>query len=224
MRIKQLAPCLFSLAMIAGFAIVANAQCTPTQTITVNATIVVNGTFDGGCRRYRAGSALGDGSQAEGQKPVFRVNNGSTLRNVVIGAPAADGVHVYGGGNIQNVWWEDVGEDALTVKAAGNVTITGGGAFRAVDKIFQLNAATTFTVRNFRADDGGTFIRQNGGTSFTVSIIVDRCDLSNIRTAAARTDSSSSSARITNTRYHNVKTLFRGFASGRTSQSGNTQY
>src|SRR4029079_478765 len=97
MRVKQLALCMFVLSMIAG---VASAQtpptCPVTRTIVVHATIVVSGTsFNGGCTRYVAGPELANGSQSESQKPVFKVVNGN-LRNVVLGAPAADGIHTEG--------------------------------------------------------------------------------------------------------------------------------
>ena len=62
-----------------------------------------SGTYDGGCRRFVAGSSLGDGSQSESQQPVFRLNSGAVLRNVVLGAPAADGIHTYGGGYTEYV-------------------------------------------------------------------------------------------------------------------------
>ena len=92
-------------------------------------------------------STLGDGSQAENQKPVFRLEAGATLKNVIIGAPAADGVHCYGSCNISNVVWEDVGEDALTLKSSGTVNITGGAAYKAYDKVFQINAAGTINIK-----------------------------------------------------------------------------
>ena len=50
-------------------------------------------TYDGKGKRLIAGPELGDGSQREDQKPIFKVENGATLKNVVLGAPAADGVH-----------------------------------------------------------------------------------------------------------------------------------
>jgi pectate lyase C len=226
MRAKQLALCMFILSMIAG---VASAQtipsCPVTRTVTVHATILVSGTtFNGNCTRYVAGPELGDGSQSESQKPVFKVVNG-TLRNVVLGAPAADGIHTEGNVTLTNVHWQDVGEDALTVKKSGTVTIDGGTAFNADDKVFQINAASTFTVRNFLARNGGKFIRQNGGTTFKVSMFIDRCDISVMGEAIARTDSSTTTVRMTNTRYSRIgRQLFIGFASGNVSQSGNVQY
>lgn len=193
----------------------------------VDKTIVVEAgkTYDGKGKTFVANpKTLGDGSQAENQKPIFRLENNATLKNVYIDAPAADGVHVYGNATISNVTWLDVGEDALTLKSSGTVNITGGGAFKAYDKVFQANASGTINIKNFRADDIGKLARQNGGTSYRVNFTLENSNISNVKDSIFRTDSSSSTAKITNTRYSKVPTLFKGFASGKTSQSGNTQY
>lgn len=42
--------------------------------------------------------ALGDGSQDEGQDPIFEPADGAVLRNVIIGGPGADGVPCIGPG------------------------------------------------------------------------------------------------------------------------------
>jgi pectate lyase C len=117
-----------------------------------------------------------------------------------------------------------VGEDALTIKESGTVVLNGGSATKAEDKIFQLNAAGTFGVSNFKASDAGTFIRQVGGSTFKVAVFIDRCDVSGMDESIFRTDSSSSTVSMTNTRYHDVGTLFIGVASGNISQSNNTKY
>ncbi|RRJ67578.1 pectate lyase [Paenibacillus oralis] len=195
--------------------------------IVVNSTILVKAgeTFDGKGQTYVANpDTLGDGGQGENQKPIFKLENNATLKNVYIGAPGADGVHVYGNGTISNVTWLDVGEDALTLKKSGTVNITGGGAYKAYDKVFQANAAGTINIKNFKANDIGKLARQNGGTSYKVVFTLDNSDISDVKDSIFRTDSKTSTAKITNTRYHNVPTLFKGFASGNTSQSGNTKY
>jgi pectate lyase C len=200
---------------------------TPGNGGVVNETIIVRAgqTFDGGGRRYTAGSALGDGSQSEGQKPVFRLEHGARIQNVVLGAPAADGIHCHGDVTLENIVWEDVGEDALTIKESGTVVLNGGSATRAEDKIFQINAASTFRVSNFRASDAGKFIRQNGGTTFRVDVFIDRCDISNMDEAIFRTDSSVSTVSMTNTRYSNIgDALFLGVNPANIRVSGNTEY
>ncbi|WP_338048324.1 pectate lyase [Paraliobacillus sediminis] len=182
-------------------------EVTPAETITVNQTIVVEEgeTFDGSGNRYVANpNTVGDGSQGEDQDPVFRLEDGATLRNVVLGAPAADGVHTYGDALVQNVVWEDIGEDALTIKDQGNVTIFGGSAQHGDDKMFQVNAPSTFNIINFTANDAGKMIRQNGGTTFKTSINIEGSVITNMDEAIFRTDSNTSEVNMVNTRYSNV--------------------
>jgi pectate lyase C len=194
---------------------------------TINSTVRVAAgqTYDGQCRRFRAGSSLGDGSQSESQSPMFRLDDGATLRNVVLGSPAADGVHTYGSVRLENIIWEDVGEDALTIKSSGTVILNGGSARDASDKIFQVNAASTFRISNFTATNAGKLIRQNGGTTFRVNVFIDRCDISDMDEAIFRTDSSSSTVTMTSTRYSNIgDALFIGVSSSNITLSNNTEY
>jgi pectate lyase C len=192
--------------------------------VTVNETIrVTSGTFDGGCRRYQAGPGLGDGSQDEGQDPVFRVENGATLRNVVIGTNGADGIHTYNGAIIDNVYWMDVGEDALTIKSSGTTTVRNIEGYNADDKFFQSNAASTLNVSTCIIRTAGKALRQNGGTTYRINVTFDRCDLNTLDEGVFRTDSSSSTARLTNSRLHDAGTICIGpWAS--CTQSGNTNY
>jgi hypothetical protein len=85
----------------------------------VAATIEVSGTYDGGLKRHYGTGDLGDGGQDEGQAPIFKLKDGAVLKNVILGSPAADGVHCAGSCTLQNVWWEDVGEDAATCSCPG---------------------------------------------------------------------------------------------------------
>jgi pectate lyase C len=184
---------------------------------------VTSGTFDGGCRRFTAGSELGSGDQDEGQDPVFRVENGATLRNVVIGQNGADGIHVYNGGTVDNVVWLNVGEDALTVKTSGTVNIRNIEGFDADDKFFQINAASTVNVSNCIIRNAGKVLRQNGGTTFRINLTFDRCDFNTMDEGIFRTDSSSSTVRFTNSRIHDTGTTCIGpWAS--CTQSGITTY
>ncbi|GFE80578.1 hypothetical protein GCM10011487_25780 [Steroidobacter agaridevorans] len=191
---------------------------------TVNATIrVTSGTYDGGCQRFNAGSALGDGSQSEGQLPVFRVENGATLRNIVIGTNGADGIHTYNGAVLDNIYWMNVGEDAMTIKSSGTTTVRNIEGYDADDKFFQINAASTLNVSNCIIHRAGKVLRQNGGTTFQINVSVDRCDINDMGEGVFRTDSSSSTARLTNSRLHDAGTVCIGPWSSCT-QSGNTNY
>ncbi|HVQ95089.1 MAG TPA: pectate lyase [Mycobacteriales bacterium] len=139
----------------------------PTKTgdVTVTATIPVSGTLDGRLRRY---CCIGNGGQSESQDPMFNLASGATLANVIIGAPAGDGVHCAGPCTLRNVWWEDVGEDAATFRgnsASNTYLVDGGGARGAADKVFQHNGAGTLTIRNFQATTFGKLYRSCGNCS-----------------------------------------------------------
>jgi len=173
----------------------------------ITSTIRVNGgTYDGGGERIIA-QGMGDGSQDEDQDPIFRLEN-ATVKNVRIAAPGCDGIHCYGNCRVENVTWEDVGEDALTVKGEGTVTVSGGSARDASDKVFQLNQPCTFTVENFSATNFGCFIRQNGGTSFKCTIYVNNVTLSN-GDYGVRTDATTTQIYYRNLNASNVDNLWR---------------
>ncbi|MFC5831525.1 pectate lyase [Nonomuraea insulae] len=134
----------------------------------VGATINVSGTLDGKMVRHYGTGDLGSGGQDEGQDPIFKLANGAVLKNVILGSPAADGIHCTGTCTLQNVWWEDVGEDAATFKGTSSsqtMTIDGGGARSASDKVFQHNGPGTMNIRNFQVDNFGKLYRSCGNCS-----------------------------------------------------------
>lgn len=121
--------------------------------------------FDGKGARYIGTGNLGSGSGEEGQDPLFVVKAGGSLKNVILGAPAADGVHCEGSCTIENVWWEDVGEDAITLlgSSSSNVyRISNSGARKASDKVIQHNGGGTVYVKNFLVEDFGKLYRSCG--------------------------------------------------------------
>ncbi|KAB2349519.1 pectate lyase [Actinomadura rudentiformis] len=145
----------------------------------VDATIPVKGTYDGGLKRFYGTGKLGGGGQDEGQDPLFKLADGAVLKNVIIGAPAADGVHCQGTCTLQNVWWEDVGEDAASFKgksASSTYLVQGGGARKASDKVFQFNGAGKLTVSNFQVENFGKLVRSCGNCSkqYKRTIVLDQ--------------------------------------------------
>lgn len=136
---------------------------TPTGEQAVTETIQVTGSFDGGLVRYYGAGDLGTGGQEEDQGPLFELADGATLENVILGTPAADGVHCEGTCTLSNVWWEDVGEDAATFR--DSATVDGGGARLAEDKVFQHNGTGTVAIRNFQVEDFGKLYRSCGNCS-----------------------------------------------------------
>jgi hypothetical protein len=146
----------------------------PTGDVKVSSTQAVSGSFDGGLKRY---SGIGDGGQDEGQDPIFKLADGATLSNVVIGTPNGDGVHCSGSCTLRNVWWEDVGEDAATFRGGSSArfTVEGGGARKASDKVFQHNGGGTLTIRNFQVSDFGKLYRSCGNcsTQYKRTVVVE---------------------------------------------------
>ncbi|MBT2440262.1 pectate lyase [Streptomyces sp. ISL-36] len=148
----------------------------------VPSTIEFAGTYDGGLKRFYGTGDLGSGGQDEDQGPLFVLKDGAVLKNVIIGSPAADGVHCLGSCTLQNVWWEDVGEDAATFKGTSSsavYTVYGGGARKASDKVFQFNGAGKLVVSKFQASDFGKLVRSCGNCKkqYKRSIILNDVDV-----------------------------------------------
>lgn len=178
-----------------------------TKTITSTIVVKAGETYDGKGDTIVA-VGLGDGGQGESQKPIFKLEKGAKLRNVRIAFPGCDGVHCYGDNVVENVVWEDIGEDALTVKGEGTVEIIGGSARDGEDKCFQINAAGVFKVTNFSATNVGKLIRQNGDTTFKTTIYLDNVTLNGADECVARTDSTTTQLYYSNCKFTNVPKLW----------------
>lgn len=175
-----------------------------TGKVVVNEPIVVKAgeTFDGGGKLYQAGPALGDGGQSENQKPVFILEPGAKLQNVQVAG--GDGIHTRGDATLKDVWWKDVGEDAMTMKGPGNVKVIGGGAYNASDKIFQINAPGSLSIEGFTADTFGKGVRTNGGKDFPIAIDIKNSVFRNGDEAVVRTDATQAKVNLENVTVENV--------------------
>ncbi|GAA2100244.1 pectate lyase [Streptomyces albiaxialis] len=140
---------------------------TPSGDRKVSETQEISGVVDGKMTRYIGEGDLGGGDQGEGKDPIFELADGATLKNVVLGSPAADGIHCMGSCTLENVWWEDVGEDAASFKGGEGSTyeVMGGGARKADDKVLQFNGGGTLKVSGFAVEDFGKLVRSCGNCS-----------------------------------------------------------
>ena len=148
----------------------------------VSKTIPVSGVRDGGMKMFYGTGALGGGSQDEGQDPIFELADGAVLKNVIIGTPAADGVHCKGSCTLQNVWWTDVGEDAASFKGKSSSAVykvIGGGAKNADDKVLQFNGAGTLNVSGFQVQNAGKLVRSCGNckTQYKRTVVLNDIDV-----------------------------------------------
>ncbi|MFD9466281.1 pectate lyase [Streptomyces sp. NPDC060027] len=148
----------------------------------VSSTISVSGTYDGKLTKFYGSGALGTGGQDEDQGPIFELADGAVLKNVVIGTPAADGVHCLGSCTLRNVWWLDVGEDAASFKGTSSSAVYkvyGGGAKGADDKVLQFNGAGKLVVSKFHVENFGKLVRSCGNckTQFKRTVVIDDVDV-----------------------------------------------
>lgn len=139
----------------------------PSRTVVVHEPLVIQAgeSADFKFTRFVPARSLGDGSQREAQRPVIVLMPGASVRRVIIGRPGADGIHCRGNNVLRDVWFEDVGEDAVTVEGP-HVQWIGGGARRAEDKIVQLNHKGPFLGENLYFEDFTTGVRGNGNKEF----------------------------------------------------------
>ena len=208
---------LRALAALAGLFIATASTQAATITITSTIVIAAGQTYNGNGNTIKA-SGMGDGSQNEGQKPFFRLNAESWLRNVKLSAPGVDGCHFYGNGTMNEVTWQDVGEDQFTVKSGGNCWVSGGAAYSASDKFGQANAATWVTLYYHLQDNGLKNIRQNGGSTYKCQFYYDHNHAKNTKEAIGRTDSSTTTFGRRNMTVTNF-TGSKGWWYGRDSQA-----
>ncbi|KAJ2912096.1 hypothetical protein MD484_g8317, partial [Candolleomyces efflorescens] len=114
--------------------------------------------------RYERGNGAcrenGEGGQADA---VFILEEGATLNRVVIGRNQMEGVHCLGQCTINHVYFEDVCEDAITIKQSSGVSyINYGGAKGASDKIIQHNGGGKVVINSFYAENFGKLYRSCG--------------------------------------------------------------
>jgi hypothetical protein len=129
--------------------------------------IAAGETFDGGLKTYDRSDITCEGQEESGTSTaVFSLEAGATLKNAIIGVNQMEGVHCDDSDcTIENVWWEDVCEDALSIKggSADSVsTVTGGGAKNADDKVIQHNGYGTVKIDGFYAETFGKLYRSCG--------------------------------------------------------------
>jgi hypothetical protein len=130
-------------------------------------TIKAGEVYDGEMQTFDRTNITCHGQEESGNSTaVFVLEAGATLKNAIIGTNQMEGVHCDDNDCIiENVWWEDVCEDALSIKG-GNASsvskVLGGGARYADDKVIQHNGLGTVIIDGFYAQDFGKLYRSCG--------------------------------------------------------------
>jgi pectate lyase C len=184
----------------------------------VRKTIIVRGTYDGE-NRLHVPSGLGDGSQSEKQRPLFRlVSTGATLKNVHL--KGADGIHIEAPDcRILNCVNHDVGEDAITIEKPGTL-VKDCWFKRATDKVIQVNSGSV-KVEHCVAVNFGCFVRLNGDSKHPIRALVSDCRLWK-GTSGIRAHGSGSDARAKRNEFYQVSRPFDILEGARLSESDNT--
>ncbi|KAF2464274.1 uncharacterized protein BDR25DRAFT_319338 [Lindgomyces ingoldianus] len=170
----------------------------------------VSGTFDGKMVRFDRGTACSGQSEGGDSDAVFQVEEGGTLKNVIIGADQSEGVHCMGACTIENVWWEAVCEDALTIKQTSGVSyVIGGGAKGAEDKVIQHNGGGTVSISGFYVSDFGKLYRSCGNcdTMYERHVIVDNVVADSGKLLVGINSNYGDTATITNSCVSNTKAI-----------------
>ncbi|WP_437336142.1 pectate lyase [Sorangium sp. So ce394] len=132
------------------------------------------------------------GEQGESQRPFFLLAPGASVKNVTITYPGCEGIHMMGDNALENITWEDVGEDAASVRSyfpGGRITIKDSKGFKAADKMFQFNAPCDVRIENFTGAEMGKLLRQNGGTEFELHIDLNTVTVTGVVSAVVQSDS-----------------------------------
>jgi hypothetical protein len=123
-----------------------------------------------------------DGDPDDDLPPMFELEDGAVIKNLIIGTKPADGIHCLGTCTLQNVWWEDVGDDAATLRSSSKadvMTIRGGGARKAENSVIQQNGPGTVIIRDFQVEDFGKVYRACGNCRQSVDhhVVIEGLDV-----------------------------------------------
>ncbi|MGK3985925.1 pectate lyase [Sorangium sp. So ce136] len=182
---------------------------------TISQTLFVppNAVYDGKGETLTADVAamkcdISKGEQAESQRPFFLLAPGASVKNVTIAYPGCEGIHMMGDNVLENITWEDVGEDAASVRSyfpGGAITIKDSEGYKASDKMFQFNAPCDVRIENFTGAEMGKLLRQNGGTGFELKVDLNTVTVTGVVSAVVQSDSP-----LCFIRHHNLTYEFAG--------------
>jgi pectate lyase len=140
----------------------------PTATgtpVTITGTKSVTGTYDGKMALHNGtlnDCTTGDQSST---KAMIEIADGGTVKNIVFGPQAGDGIHCLGSCTIDNVWFPYICDDAITMLGGSGktATITNSGFKNARDKTIQHNGdGSTVVLNNIYVETAGKLYRSCG--------------------------------------------------------------
>jgi len=100
-------------------------------------------------------------------KAILEVANGGSVKNVIFGKKVGDGIHCLGSCTIDNVWFQYICDDAISINLDGTAsaasTISNSGFKGARDKTIQHNGGdSTVDIKNVYVEVAGKLYRSCG--------------------------------------------------------------
>lgn len=137
-------------------------------------TVGSNEVYDGGMAIHEGLLDDCSAGDQDSTDPLIEVENGGTVRNVIMGSRVGDGIHCLGSCTIENVWFPYVCDDAISALGGGTVNIKNSGFKNARDKTIQHNGTGTVNIDTVYIETAGKLYRSCGdgcsGSSRTATI------------------------------------------------------
>ena len=149
--------------------------------------------FDGGCKTFYADFSLLRNAITDSKPPLFRINSGGSLKNVIFGeSKGGDSIHVYADTSLNDISWvnydhdtyEPKKHDAIKVMAPAKVTINRFDAGNTVLQLFGLNAQATLAAKNCTTHAIESFVNQNEELCNAVDVTIGNCNFGEISDSA----------------------------------------
>ncbi|KAK1638488.1 pectate lyase A [Colletotrichum phormii] len=119
--------------------------------ISLPAPSVISGSRDFGNKEYDCGRSCNTDVETPSGHPVFVLENGAAISNVIIGAGQVEGVHCRGACTLKNVWFRQACEDAIVLNGNGDILVEGGGVRGGAGNTISHLGRGTATVKDFTA-------------------------------------------------------------------------
>jgi hypothetical protein len=132
--------------------------------MTMNGTTSVTN-FDGMMRTVQGNLEDCSVGGQESTEPMLEVADGGSVRNVIFGTRVGDGIHCLGTCTIENVWFANICDDAITMLGGSGKTMTirNSGFKNARDKAIQHNGnGSTVTMTDIYVETAGKLYRSCG--------------------------------------------------------------
>jgi hypothetical protein len=133
-------------------------------------TVVISGTKS--VTNYDGKGALHEGNMQDctsgnqdSVNPIIEVADGGSVKNVIFGKRIGDGIHCKGSCTIENVWFQYICDDAISMLGGSGKTMTilNSGFKGARDKVIQHNGiGSTVNIDNVYVDIAGKLYQSCG--------------------------------------------------------------